>query len=304
MLEINKNKKYYCWACDYSDNTGEGNLARLFIEKNYSSNSCRVYTIKKVFHNEKVTNIINYKYISPFIGVIFCWYYFIKGKRVIYINYLPLWNFLLFIILPPKTILGPITGGANYSYGKQFIIRNYFFPIFYVISNIFLELRNTKKIFSTNLLKKNLFRNTRNNSKFNYIFNFINEKKNRKKEIDFLIYYNKHKNKEKFFPYEFIYMLLKNKFKIYVFGDYLNITNLYNLGYLKNFEVQEKLAKTKYSLVSGENFYSIYTLECINNHVKVLVDCKFKKEIKYFKKSFLLLDFKKNITKKELINLK
>ena len=119
-----------------------------------------------------------------------------------------------------------------------------------------------------------------------------------------MIYYNKHQNKEKFFPYEFIYMLLKNKFKIYVFGDYLNITNVYNLGYLKNFEVQEKLAKTKYTIASGENFYSIYTLECINNHLKILIDYKFKKEIKYFKKSFLLFDFEKNLTKKKLISLK
>ena len=206
--------------------------------------------------------------------------------------------------MPPKTILGPITGGANYSYGKQFIIRNYFFPIFYIISNVFLELRNTKKIFSTNLLKKNLFRSTRNNSKFNYIFNFINKKKKIKKEIDFLIYYNKHQNKEKFFPYDFIYILLKNKFEVYAFGDYLNITNVHNLGNLKNFEVQEKLPKTKYTIASGENFYSIYTLECINNHVKILIDFKFKKQIKYFKNSFLFLDFKKKLTIKKLINLK
>lgn len=25
--------KYYCWACDFSSRTGEGNLARLFIKK-------------------------------------------------------------------------------------------------------------------------------------------------------------------------------------------------------------------------------------------------------------------------------
>ena len=30
-----------------------------------------------------------------------------------YLNYLPLWNFLIFILLPPKTLLGPITGGSQ-----------------------------------------------------------------------------------------------------------------------------------------------------------------------------------------------
>ena len=34
-----------------------------------------------------------------------------KNKEICYINYLPLWNFLIFILLPPKTILGPVTGG-------------------------------------------------------------------------------------------------------------------------------------------------------------------------------------------------
>ena len=31
-------------------------------------------------------------------------------KKTCYINYLPLWNFIIFIILPKNTILGPITG--------------------------------------------------------------------------------------------------------------------------------------------------------------------------------------------------
>ena len=29
-------------------------------------------------------------------------------------NYLPLWNPLLFILMPPNTILGPITGGSKF----------------------------------------------------------------------------------------------------------------------------------------------------------------------------------------------
>ena len=33
-----------------------------------------------------------------------------KGNKICYINYLPIWNFLIFVVLPKKTILGPITG--------------------------------------------------------------------------------------------------------------------------------------------------------------------------------------------------
>ena len=30
--------EFYCWACDLSKNTGEGNLANLFIKKNIKYN--------------------------------------------------------------------------------------------------------------------------------------------------------------------------------------------------------------------------------------------------------------------------
>jgi hypothetical protein len=39
------------------------------------------------------------------------WKDFLSGKKTIYVNYLPLWNFLIFLLLPPGSILGPITGG-------------------------------------------------------------------------------------------------------------------------------------------------------------------------------------------------
>jgi hypothetical protein len=304
LKKSKKYKEYYCWACDYSEITGEGNLARLYIKKNYNKTRYLIYTVETIFSNTTIIKILNYKYISPFLGVIFCWYYFIKNKKVIYINYLPLWNSILFILLPPKTIMGPITGGANYSYGKHFLIRKFFFPILYKISNTFLNFRNVKKIFSTDLLEKFLFKTTIDSSKFNFIFNYINKKKKIKKNLDFLIYYKKHKNKENLFPYDFIKMLSKNKFKIHVFGDYLKMPNINNFGNLKNYEVQDKLAKTKYTIASGENFYSMYSIECINNHVKILVELKFKKQINYYKNNFLFLDFKKNLTKKNLYNLK
>ena len=32
-----------------------------------------------------------------------------------YINFLPLWNFLIFALVPPGTILGPITGSKIYN---------------------------------------------------------------------------------------------------------------------------------------------------------------------------------------------
>ena len=138
------------WACDLSDRSGEGKLGRLFLNNLNFKNDIN-------FHfNQK--NIIKSKYLSTLFGVVYCWKKFLTNKKVIYLNYLPLWNFLIFLLLPPKTILGPITGGAKINKSKywHYLIRKYLFPIQYKISEIILILRGNKIIFSTELLKKYL----------------------------------------------------------------------------------------------------------------------------------------------------
>ena len=135
--------EYYVWACDISKNTGEGKLAHLFVKYHKLD-------IKKKNYRFKF-QIFNYKYILPFIGIFFCWYFFFKNKQIYYLNYLPLWNFFIFLLLPPKTIIGPITGGANF---KSSIIRKYIFPFLYLISQIIIYFRFKHVYFSTSLLKK------------------------------------------------------------------------------------------------------------------------------------------------------
>ena len=97
----------FIWACDYSETSGEGKLARLFIKKKFPE---KKYNLK--FSQKKT---MYQKYISTIFGIMYCWRKYLSDERVCYLNYLPLWNFLIFIFLPPQTILGPITGGANFS---------------------------------------------------------------------------------------------------------------------------------------------------------------------------------------------
>ena len=100
-------KKIYYWVNDIEKNSGEGILANNFLK-----------LIKIKFKNHKYININNfskknnllYNYLSPFCGVILIWTYHLQGKKVSYINYLPILNFLLFLLLPKETILGTITG--------------------------------------------------------------------------------------------------------------------------------------------------------------------------------------------------
>ena len=285
-------KKIYCWVCDYSSTTGEGNLARFFL-KNILEKKFRT----KIIFNSKKTLIgrfKQYKYLSPIIGILYCWFYFIKKKHVSYVNYLPLWNFILFIFLPPKTILGPITGGALFKrkINFNFIIRRYFFHLFYKLSEFFLSLRGKNFHFATNLLREFLSEKTIKNNKFNFVEKLILKKKKKKKNIDFLIYYRNHKNKESMFNYELIKFLENKNLEVIIVGEKLKSKNVKNLGIIPNKKLNNLLMRTKYTISSNENLYSLFNIECINNNVKIFADQKLKKLFYLKNKNFIFIDFK------------
>ena len=293
MSLIQQNNLYYVWACDYASNSGEGNLARLFVKKKLEKYCIKIITIKDLFKKKFLINLFTHKYISPFIGIIYCWNIFIKGKKSAYINYLPLWNFLIFLFLPPKTLLGPITGGANYKKKrKQYFIRKFLFPILYKISELFLNFRNSEIIFSTNLLKNYLSKKTIKKSKFNFIFNYYKKNLKYPKTIDFLIYHRNHLNKNNFFSYNLIKKIKNSGFKIHVIGDQLKMSGVKNYKKIQNTQLINLLKKTRYTISSDENLYNIFTIECVNNHVKILTDVSNRKEITHFKKNFIFLNFK------------
>ena len=166
-------KKIYFWACDFSENSGEGKLAKLFIK-----DISRKYNCIKIKKNNIniLKRIVDYKYMSPFYGIIMCWLNYLKNRRVAYINYLPLWNFLIFLFLPPKTIIGPITGGANYKNNYN-LVRSVIFPLLFKVSELFIIIRKYNLVFSTDLLKKYLFKFTINKSKFNFVIEKFKKKK-------------------------------------------------------------------------------------------------------------------------------
>ena len=286
--------KLIFWVCDYSDKTGEGNLARKFIKENFKKKKVKINTLK-------LDNFLNHKYISPFVGIISCWKHYLKGKNVGYVNFLPLWNFLIFFLLPPKTILGPITGGALYDKTNKinYYIRNIFFPIFYKFSEMTLNLRyKSHLVFSTELLKKYLSKKTIKRCKFNFVIkNLKFKKKRRNKDIDFLVYYRIHNNKSLMFDYKLIENLTKLNLKIFIVGDRLNIKKVNNLGYINRKRLNILQSRSKYSLCSGENIYSLFVIECITNHVKIFINKDQIKKVNILKKFF-------DTYKRSKINLK
>ena len=274
----------YVWACDYSENTGEGKLAHLFLEKKNLNKKFNIVLNKKRNY---------FKYSAPFLGILYCWSKSLKNHKVCYLNYLPLWNFLIFIFLPKKTILGPITGGANYTktLNFNFIVRDKLFPIFYKISCFFLEKKFKDIIFSTDLLSKYLSNDLRKKSKLNFILESFKKRKKSKKKIDFLIYYRKHKNKSSLFQYGLIKKLTSIGLKINVVGDELNLNGVKNHGYKSNKIINNLQSKSRFTIASKESIYSFFTLECLSNNMRIIIDPKEEKRINFLKKEFIFIDF-------------
>ena len=299
-------KKNYIWVSDYSNTTGEGNLAHLFIKiklkKDFECVICKFKSKNKFY---KI--IFGYKYFLPLLGILNCWKYYLKGETVSYINYLPLWNVLIFLFLPPKTILGPITGGSYFKkdFNLNYIIRNFIFPIFYKISNLIIYTRNFENIFATNLLKVYLSKNSIKKSSFNFVLNGLKKHIpiNKKKNIDFVIYFRNHKNKKNLYPINFIKKLINYDLKISVIGDKLKIRGINNLGYLSKNKLNKILAKSKFSICSGENLYSLFTIDCINNNVKVISNIKPNTNNKHFDKSIIYVKSFKNLNESKIYHI-
>ncbi len=293
-----RSDKVFFWACDYKSNSGEGRLARLYV-KQYKKNS-KERLIK--LPSPKI-KLFKYKYIIPFVGVFYAWSYFFKNKKFLFLNYLPYWNFFLFLILPPKCEIGPITGGAKFSKSSSdYSIRRFFFPLFYFLTNIILIFRFKKLIFSTSLMKNFLPKIILKKSTFNFIFNEINNKKKfnikKNRKIHFLIYFRKHSNKDYKFMHKFINNLIKKNYNVHVIGNYLNLDGIKNYGFISHKKVVNLLSKTKYSIISSENLFTFFTIDCINNNVKILVDYKIFNSISNYKNNFIKFNFKKNNFKK------
>ena len=194
------NPSFFAWCCDLEENSGEGILANKFLKLLSKKARRKIIaqspTKKILFNNGKKNNLIKnkktvfkHKYISPFFGILILWRKHFLNQNVIYVNYLPLWNIILTIILPPRTIIGPITGSVylkkNYNFFS--LVRKFIFPTLYKLNLKLLFLRYKNLLFSTNLLKQYVNKKQITRSYFNFLLYDFKEKISKNKRIDFLI---------------------------------------------------------------------------------------------------------------------
>jgi len=315
------NYQIYCWCCDLHSNTGEGRLAYLFLDYllkvvkkieigTYKTN---FHIWKKIYKKNYITaNKINFnlfrKYALPFFGIFMLWINYFKSKKLFYINYLPLWNIFIFLLAPPKTNFGPITGSI-YS-GKvnslNTFVRKYIFHILYKISYLLLLIRKKKILFSTKSLH-GLSKNIKNkNNIFNFQILYLYNKKiiKIKKNIDLLIYYRVHSNKN----YDFLKEILSynNLKKNYCIGNFFSFRGVNNLGVVSHSKTQNLLSRSKFTFVTSENINSFYSMDSILNSVDIFFDNNssnsnknfFLSYVKFSKVKLLKTDYKKNFAYK------
>ena len=182
---------------------------------------------------------------------------------------MPLWNFFLFIFLPKKTILGPITGGIyqGNDYHIKTILRKIIIHIFYFVAIFFIRIRNLKCIFSTQLLFNFLPNSIRNESIFNFQLNNLFFFKKEEKNIDILYYHRNYhtKNNDTILP---ILYKLKDQFNILIVGNKLK--NFKNLGIISRNKTINILKKTKFVFSSPENPLSYFVLDAILCNARII----------------------------------
>ena len=297
-------EKIYIWASDTSAYSGEGNLARKYIF--YLQKKYQTIYIKNIFKKKKE---FKHKYIEPFFGILVLWTKFLKGNKTCYVNYLPMWNFLVFLILPPATLLGPITGGAHNVANSilNYYIRAFLFPIFYLVTNIIFLFRFNKLIFATELLKKKIFKKTIKKSLFNFVYLFFNFEKNKNKKKQVIIYYKFHLNKNYRDINKIIYnkFFINNNYKFIVVGEKLDHPKVENKGFVSKSSLDRILKESKFAYSTKENYLSLFSIQAINNNTKLIYNSAIKNKINILKNMYLGVNFldrkiKKKVNKNSL----
>jgi hypothetical protein len=176
-----------------------------------------------------------------------------------------LWNFFIFLLVPKNTIFGPITGSLykDKIYNFNTSIRKIFFPFCYFLSLKIIFYRFKNLIFSTDNLKNLIKKDKIKYCLFNFCYLFFKKREIIKKDIDFIFYIRKHPLKFNSLYLFAIKKLVSRGFKIVVVGDkfvYPKVINYVNLPRLRLLKI---LDRTKYTIASDENFFSLFTLDSL-----------------------------------------
>lgn len=137
-----KKDKIIVFACDKSS-TGEGNL--------YQSIAILLKTKYSIYiYNDKIIDILcktcfTKDRVLPFYILVVIFFFLLMRKNVLLVNYVPVWNPLIFILTRFGLKIGPVTGNYNIlCFNKRQRIKNY---LIVILSRISIKFINKKKFY-------------------------------------------------------------------------------------------------------------------------------------------------------------
>ena len=266
--------KIFYWAIDQSSKSGEGKLAIMFIARlKRIYKSYKIHKIESRFIKTNVsTNKILFtskihKYLIPFYGIFNLWIFYFKKNKTCYINYLPLWNFLIFLLLPPKCIIGPITGTVDNK--KKFLFKT----SLETLSAFIIKIRYDKVLFANNFYEKKF-----KNASHNFIISNFRLRKfiNKKKKYDFVFYIRQEYLKKNLYIKEIINKLLLLNYKIAVIGGQFNSQKVINFGHCSEKKTKKIISLSRYAITNRENLFSFFAQDCLACGLIVFYNSQFK----------------------------
>lgn len=268
-------------ACELSGNSGEGVLARSFFGHHgicADNSDCEIYTpIERLQHLAKSQAFVKRKFAT---FSIYIWLLLLvlrlrclKQGQLYIANFVPLWNFLFFILVPKNAVIGPVTGSGvvnlNHFFGSYlqklniYILRNKICILLNKISSVVIKARklNVKpatpfvSVYTNGKLSKYLFvvacLDVDKITKAQFDENLA--------ESDVLIYTNQHILKNNDLIYNVVELLSKEGFSCAILGDARpKISGVNNIGITDRENALSIIKKSKIILscsLEGAGFF-------------------------------------------------
>lgn len=148
-------------ACDLQPNSGEGRLALLYMLNAFNQEIGSVH--KQSLLSSEPGDIVTpiplngprwRRAVTAYLWLLWqvTQLHFVRRTDIVVLNYLPLWNFFFFLLVPKKVTLAPITGGGRVNSNHLGVprwqrvlvslTRNFLIPILYKMSAIIIKHRS------------------------------------------------------------------------------------------------------------------------------------------------------------------
>jgi len=300
--------KLLFWCSDFNLHDGEGVLAVKLIKDATLLNNCTstvvtpelIYrvsrskagvTIKDRKNNLSLFSKINYKksstfykYILPLMGLFFLNKRQFKYDTLFYMNYLPLWNFLIFMFAGSRIRLGPITGsfvGSDYFSDNRknnfnVVLRKYVFPALYRLSVRIIKYKKYDLLWPANQAVYHYLSNVKNVCKVlspSLMYGFLDPSKElmsvRDKKYDILVYFRHHPSKNPDLTIEIIERLML-KYKVVVIGNDVSLSKVESLGYIPQKDITQLCHQVKLVVSCSNEASGIFFMEVASSGTDLL----------------------------------